>query len=148
MSALAKILLSRGHRVSGSDRRMSPAMEALQDLGMVAFASQTASNFEELKNQNLTAPLVVISSAIPESNPELLAARQLQLTVWHRSDLLAALIDQQPSIAVAGSHGKTTTSTVVTTLLNGAGEDPTAVIGGIVPCYASNGHSGLSLIHI
>ena len=142
MSALAKILLSRGHRVSGSDRRMSPTMEALQALGMVAFASQTASNFEELKNQNLTAPLVVISSAIPESNPELLAARQLQLTVWHRSDLLAALIDQQPSIAVAGSHGKTTTSTVVTTLLNGAGEDPTAVIGGIVPCYASNGHSG------
>ena len=118
MSALAKILISRGHRVSGSDRRMTPAMEALQSLGMVAFASQTASNFDELKTQNLATPLVVISSAIPDSNPELMAARQLQLTVWHRSDLLAALSDQQPSIAVAGSHGKTTTSTVVTTLLN------------------------------
>ena len=114
MSALARILLSRGHRVSGSDRKMSPAMEALQSLGMVAFASQTADNFDELKQRGFATPLVVISSAIPDNNPELAAARQLQLTVWHRSDLLAALIDQQPSIAVAGSHGKTTTSTVVT----------------------------------
>ena len=142
MSALARILLSRGHRVSGSDRRMTASMEALQSLGMVAFASQTAANFDELRRLNLAKPLVVISSAIPDTNPELIAARQLQLTVWHRSDLLAALIDQQPSIAVAGSHGKTTTSTVVTSLLHGAGEDPTAVIGGIVPCYGSNGHAG------
>ena len=142
MSALARILLSRGHQVSGSDRKMSPAMEALQSLGMLAFASQTANNFDELKTRGFATPLVVISSAIPESNAELAAARQLQLTVWHRSDLLAALIDQQPSIAVAGSHGKTTTSTVVTSLLHSAGEDPTAVIGGIVPCYGSNGHAG------
>ena len=142
MSALARILLSRGHKVSGSDRRMTASMEALQSLGMVAFASQTAANFDELRSLDLAKPLVVISSAIPDSNPELIAARQLQLTVWHRSDLLAALIDQQPSIAVAGSHGKTTTSTVVTSLLHGAGEDPTAVIGGIVPCYGSNGHAG------
>ena len=142
MSALARILLSRGHKVSGSDRRMTASMEALQSLGMVAFASQTAANFDELRSLDLAKPLVVISSAIPDSNPELIAARQLQLTVWHRSDLLAALIDQQPSIAVAGSHGKTTTSTVVTSLLQGAGEDPTAVIGGIVPCYGSNGHAG------
>ena len=142
MSALARILLSRGHKVSGSDRRMTASMEALQSLGMVAFASQTAANFDELRSLDLAKPLVVISSAIPDSNPELIAARQLQLTVWHRSDLLAALIDQQPSIAVAGSHGKTTTSTMVTSLLHGAGEDPTAVIGGIVPCYGSNGHAG------
>ena len=142
MSALARILLSRGHKVSGSDRRMTASMEALQSLGMVAFASQTAANFDELRSLDLAKPLVVISSAIPDSNPELIAARQLQLTVWHRSDLLAALIDQQPSIAVAGSHGKTTTSTVVTSLLQGAGEDPSAVIGGIVPCYGSNGHAG------
>lgn len=117
-------------------------MEALQSLGMVAFSSQTPGNFDELKSQDQARPLVVVSSAIPESNPELMAARQLQLTVWHRSDLLAALIDQQPSIAVAGSHGKTTTSTVITSLLNSAGEDPTAVIGGIVPCFGSNGHAG------
>jgi len=142
MSALAQILLSRGHHVSGSDRRLSPAMERLKAAGMVTFESQVAANFEALDHLNCCSPIVVISSAIPDQNPELVAARQRQLEVWHRSDLLAALIDQQPSIAIAGSHGKTTTSTVVTTLLQGAGEDPTAVIGGIVPCYGSNGHAG------
>ena len=142
MSALARILLSRGHQVSGSDRRMSPAMETLQSLGMVAFSSQVADNFSDLSRLGRHAPLVVVSSAIPASNPELIAAQTRELTIWHRSELLAALIDQQPSIAVAGSHGKTTTSTMVTSLLHGAGEDPTAVIGGIVPCYASNGHAG------
>ena len=135
MSALARILLSRGHRVSGSDRRLSPAMESLKTAGMVAFESQAAANFQALDRLDRSSPIVVISSAIPDHNPELVAARERQLEVWHRSDLLAALIDQQPSIAIAGSHGKTTTSTVVTTLLHGAGEDPTAVIGGIVPCF-------------
>ena len=142
MSALAQILINRGHQVSGSDRRMSPAMENLQALGMVAFGSQVPENFRELDQRGISAPLVVISSAIPDSNPELIEARERKLTIWHRSDLLAALIDQQPSIAVAGSHGKTTTSTVVTSLLHSAGEDPTAVIGGIVPCYGTNGHAG------
>ena len=142
MSALAQILIDRGHQVSGSDRRMSPAMEGLQALGMVAFGSQVPENFRELDQRGISAPLVVISSAIPDSNPELIEARERKLTIWHRSDLLAALIDQQPSIAVAGSHGKTTTSTVVTSLLHSAGDDPTAVIGGIVPCYGTNGHAG------
>ena len=142
MSALARILLSRGHQVSGSDRRISPAMETLQSLGMVAFSSQVADNFSDLSRLGRHAPLVVVSSAIPASNPELIAAQTRELTIWHRSELLAALIDQQPSIAVAGSHGKTTTSTMVTSLLHGAGEDPTAVIGGIVPCYGSNGYAG------
>ena len=142
MSALARILIDRGHQVSGSDRRMSPAMESLQAMGMVTFGSQVPENFRELDRRGTTAPLVVISSAIPDSNPELIEARERKLTIWHRSDLLAALIDQQPSIAVAGSHGKTTTSTVVTSLLHSAGEDPTAVIGGIVPCYGTNGHAG------
>ena len=89
-----------------------------------------------------TKPIVVISTAIPESNPELRQAKQQGFDIWHRSDLLAALIAQQPAIAVAGSHGKTTTSTLITTLLMQAGEDPTAVIGGVVPCLQSNGHSG------
>ena len=140
MSALAQILMVRGHQVSGSDRRLSPALESLQAQGMVTFSCQIPENFDELDQRGIATPLVVISSAIPDSNPELIEARARKLTIWHRSDLLAALIDQQPSIAVAGSHGKTTTSTVITSLLHSAGEDPTAVIGGIVPC--------LSLIHI
>jgi hypothetical protein len=87
-------------------------------------------------------PLVVISSAVPASNPELLEARRLGLPVCHRSDVLAALINSQASIAVAGSHGKTTTSTLVATLLAATGQDPTAVIGGVVPAFGSNGHHG------
>ena len=86
-------------------------------------------------------PIVVVSTAIPASNPELRRARNAGLEIWRRSDLLAALIDQQASIAVAGSRRRPT-STLITTLLIEADEDPTAIIGGIVPCLGSNGHAG------
>ncbi|MFM9103846.1 MAG: Mur ligase family protein, partial [Cyanobium sp.] len=85
---------------------------------------------------------MVLSSAVPESNPEVQEARRQGLGLCHRSDVLAALIASQPSIAVAGSHGKTTTSTLIATLLEATGHDPTAVIGGIVPAFASNGRHG------
>ena len=142
MSALALILAKRGQRVSGSEPKSSPIVKQLGDLGVEIFPEQTASTITTLTTSGTAAPQVVVSSAIPEHNPELKAAREYGLTVLHRSDVLAALIDEQPSIAVAGSHGKTTTSTVITTLLAAAGEDPTAVIGGVVPCYGSNGHAG------
>lgn len=142
MSALALILAERGHRVSGSEPKQSPIVQGLQKLGVRVFPEQLASTIETLSQGHGEAPQIVVSSAIPDHNPELKAARSLGLTVLHRSDLLAALIAEQPSIAVAGSHGKTTTSTVITTLLAAAGEDPTAVIGGVVPCYGSNGHAG------
>ena len=141
MSALARILVDRGHPVSGSDPRDTPTSRQLTQLGVTVFHQQTAGTIETLLNDG-HRPIVVISTAIPASNPELSRARAAGLDVWHRSDLLAALIDQQPSIAVAGSHGKTTTSTLITTLLIEAGEDPTAIIGGIVPCLESNGHAG------
>ena len=142
MSALALILAKRGQRVSGSEPKSSPIVKQLSDLGVEVFPEQTASTITTLTTGEAAAPQVVVSSAIPEHNPELKAAREQGLTVLHRSDVLAALIDEQPAIAVAGSHGKTTTSTVITTLLAAAGEDPTAVIGGVVPCYGSNGHAG------
>ena len=142
MSALALILAERGHSVSGSDRKLTPAMQALESKALALFGSQVSNNFAQLDASGIKAPLVVVSTAIPSTNPELIEAHRLGLTIWHRSDLLAWLIEQQPSIAVAGSHGKTTTSTVVTTLLATVGEDPTAVIGGVVPCYGSNGHTG------
>jgi len=141
MSALAKILADRGHPVSGSDPRETPTSRQLTQLGVSVFHDQTAATIEALLAKGLR-PIVVVSTAIPASNPELSRARAAELEIWHRSDLLAALIDQQPSIAVAGSHGKTTTSTLITTLLMEAGEDPTAIIGGIVPCLESNGHAG------
>ena len=142
MSALALILAKRGYQVSGSEPKQSPIVKQLGDIGVRVFPEQVASTINTLTESGAIVPQVVVSSAIPDHNPELQAARSKGLTVLHRSDVLAALIAQQPSIAVAGSHGKTTTSTVITTLLAAAGEDPTAVIGGVVPCYGSNGHAG------
>ena len=141
MSALAKILVDRGHPVSGSDPRVTPTSHQLTQLGVTVVHEQTEATIETLLS-NGRRPIVVVSTAIPTSNPELRRARDAGLEIWHRSDLLAALIDQQASIAVAGSHGKTTTSTLITTLLIEADEDPTAIIGGIVPCLGSNGHAG------
>ena len=112
MSALALILAKRGQRVSGSEPKSSPIVKQLGDLGVLVFSEQTASTITTLTTSRTEAPQVVVSSAIPEHNPELKAARDHGLTVLHRSDVLAALIDEQPSITVAGSHGKTTTSTV------------------------------------
>ena len=142
MSALARILADRGQTVSGSDPRDNATVQNLRDRGVRIFSEQTAASINTLLKAHERAPIVVISTAIPDDNPELVRARERGLDIWHRSDLLAALISQQPAIAVAGSHGKTTTSTLITTLLHQAGEDPTAVIGGIVPCIGSNGHSG------
>ena len=142
MSALARILADRGQTVSGSDPRDNATVQNLRDRGVRIFSEQTAASINTLLEAHERAPIVVISTAIPDDNPELVRARERGLDIWHRSDLLAALISQQPAIAVAGSHGKTTTSTLITTLLHQAGEDPTAVIGGIVPCIGSNGHSG------
>ena len=122
MSALARILVDRGHPVSGSDPRRNATVRQLTELGVRIFPEQSAATIQTITESGLQ-PTVVISSAIPEHNPELMEARAAGLPVWHRSDLLAALIAAQPSIAVAGSHGKTTTSTLITTLLVQAGED-------------------------
>jgi len=142
MSALALILAERGYSVSGSEPRHSAIVQQLMARGITVMDAQLASTIDRLVAGAASLPLVVVSTAIPESNPELVAARARGLSIWHRSDILAALIAEQPAMAVAGSHGKTTTSTVITTLLAAAGEDPTAVIGGVVPCFGSNGHAG------
>jgi UDP-N-acetylmuramate--alanine ligase len=148
MSALAGILAERGYVVSGSDQRRTPVAERLQHAGVRVFLEQTAATIQAAladpsrRPLVVRKPLVVISSAVPETNPELIEARRLGLTIVHRSDVLAALINSQPSIAVAGSHGKTTTSTLIATLLEAVGRDPTAVIGGIVPAFGSNGRQG------
>ncbi|MCP9857902.1 MULTISPECIES: UDP-N-acetylmuramate--L-alanine ligase [unclassified Cyanobium] len=153
MSALAGILAERGFLVSGSDPRPSPVLERLRTAGVRVFQEQTAATIaavmaglEETQGGAESALLVVISSAVPAANEELAEARRRGLAIVHRSDVLAALINDQPSIAVAGSHGKTTTSTLIATLLEAVGEDPTAVIGGIVPAFGSNGRHGQGLL--
>ncbi len=142
MSALAGILADRGFAVTGSDSRPSQALEDLRPRGVRVFRQQSASTVDAIRSGSAEPPLVVISTAVPAQNPELVAARRAGLRVVHRSDVLAALINGQASIAVAGSHGKTTTSTLIATLLAATGNDPTAIIGGMVPAFASNARSG------
>jgi UDP-N-acetylmuramate--alanine ligase len=142
MSALAAILASRGFRVSGSDPRNNAVIASLRQAGVRIFHEQQPATIAAISEGQMVNPLVVLSSAVPQSNPEVQEARRLGFPLCHRSDVLAALIAGQPSIAVAGSHGKTTTSTLIATLLEATGGDPTAVIGGIVPAFGSNGRQG------
>ena len=142
MSALAGILAERGYAVSGSDPRDHAVLDRLRRLGVRVFLEQSATTVAAIRSGTSVSPLVVISSAVPETNPELAEARRMGLAICHRSDVLAALINSQPSIAVAGSHGKTTTSSLIATLLAATNHDPTAVIGGIVPAFGSNGRHG------
>ncbi len=135
-------MVKKGFGVSGSDNKKTIDLQFLIEQGLQLFPNQSASNIPYICRGLNTSPVVVVSSAIPKSNPELKAAQSAQLKIWHRSDLLAWLMTEQISIAVAGSHGKTTTSTFISTLFAFCGEDPTAVIGGLVPHYASNGHAG------
>ena len=151
MSAIAGILADRGFGVSGSDPKDNAVLADLRSRGVRVFLHQSAATITAIlatpspelgQAQPAPRPLVVVSSAVPSSNPELTEARRLGLEVCHRSDVLGALIRSQSAIAIAGSHGKTTTSTMVATLLAGTNQDPTAVIGGIVPAFGSNGRSG------
>jgi len=142
MSALAGILAERGYAVSGSDPRDHAVLDRLRRLGVRVFLEQSAATVAAIRSGTSVAPQVVISSAVPETNPELIEARRVGLAICHRSDVLASLINSQASIAVAGSHGKTTTSSLVATLLAATHHDPTAVIGGIVPAFSSNGRHG------
>ena len=142
MSAIAGILADRGFQVSGSDPRDNAVLQDLRSRGVRVFREQNAATISAIRSGISTPPLVVVSSAVPASNPELVEAQRVGLTITHRSDVLASLIAGQSSIAVAGSHGKTTTSTLVASLLHATNHDPTAVIGGIVPAFGSNGRSG------
>ena len=142
MSALAGILVERGFSVSGSDPKSSPVLRRLAARGVKVFGEQSEATILRLLAEGGSPPWVVLSSAVRQTNPEVAEALRQGLQLCHRSDVLAALINSQPSIAVAGSHGKTTTSTLIATLLEATGQDPTAVIGGIVPAFDSNGRQG------
>ena len=141
MSALAEILMARGFRVSGSDIRHSRTVKALGQAGARITLQQGPEAVNALRRDD---PLVVISSAIKQDNPELVAIRAAGgMEVIHRSDLLAHLLASHPgSVAVAGAHGKTTTSTILSTILMETGLDPTVVVGGVVPWFGSNGRHG------
>ena len=138
MSALAMILAKNGYSISGSDQKKSLTLKQLADNQVHIFQSQEESNIDQIIKVYGKNILVVRSSAIREDNLELCKAKKYNLIINHRSEILAFLIEQKRSIIVSGSHGKTTTSTYITTLFAYANKNPTAIIGGIVPLYKRN----------
>lgn len=135
MSGIAEVLLNHGYRVQGSDLKAGKITDRLAAIGAQIFIGQKAENLDG-------AEVVVISSAIKPGNPELDAARQQGLPVVRRAEMLAELMRLKSNIAVAGTHGKTTTTTMVATLLDAGGLDPTVVNGGIIHAYGSNARMG------
>ena len=135
MSGIAEVLLHAGYTVQGSDLKRSKITNRLEDLGATIFEGQQARNLEG-------AEVVVISSAIKRGNPELDEARRIGLPVVRRAEMLAELMRLRSNIAVAGTHGKTTTTTMVAALLDAGGIDPTVINGGIIHAYGSNARVG------
>ena len=135
MSGIAEVLLNHGYRVQGSDRKASDITRRLEGLGATIFLGQSAGNLDG-------AEVVVISSAIKPGNPELDAARARGLPVVRRAEMLAELMRLKSNVAVAGTHGKTTTTTLVATLLDAGGLDPTVINGGVIHAYGSNARPG------
>jgi len=132
MSALAYILVKQKFKVTGSDLRATNLTYQLQTMGVTFFEGQTANNLEAYQTHTgySQLPQVICSTAIRNTNPELQAAQALGCPIFHRSDILAALIQRSAGIAVAGTHGKTTTSSMIGYVLLEGGLDPTIVVGG------------------
>ncbi len=137
MSALAKILVEKGYTVSGSDVKESVMTGVLRDLGAKVFIGQRAENVQDTE-------AIVVSSAIREENPEVVEAKRLGLKRLHRSDVNAFLINTSKGIAVAGAHGKTTTTSMLGVSLDYEGVSPSIIIGGEVDYLGSNAKLGKS----
>jgi UDP-N-acetylmuramate--alanine ligase len=138
MSSIAEVLLNLGYTISGSDVKLSPITTRLAGLGAKIHEGHAAANVTGAK-------AVVVTSAVDESNPEIQEARHLQIPVIPRGELLAELMRLKFGIAVGGSHGKTTTTSMIATILNFAGLDPTVVVGGKVATMGgSNARVGKS----
>lgn len=135
MSGLARVLNDRGIAVTGSDLRASRYATALEDAGVRVFIGHSAENVGDPE-------VVVVSAAIPEWNPELAAAHQRGIPVWPRAKMLAHLAGDDKTLAVAGTHGKTTTSSMLATTLLGMGLDPTLLIGGELNDIGANARCG------
>ncbi|MDL1870695.1 UDP-N-acetylmuramate--L-alanine ligase [Deltaproteobacteria bacterium PRO3] len=135
MSGIAEVLLNLGYRISGSDQKRSPITARLKKKGARIHYGHKASHIEG-------AQVVVISSAVRPSNPEVVAAKKAGIPVIPRAEMLAELMRLKYGIAVAGSHGKTTTTSLVGQVLSGAGMDPTMVIGGRLNSLRSNAKLG------
>ena len=135
MNGIAEVLANQGFDVSGSDLQASRATAHLRDLGVRVVIGHDARHVEGVD-------VLVVSSAVPASNPEVVRARELRIPVVPRAQMLAELMRFKRGIAVAGTHGKTTTTSLTASLLAEAGLDPTFVIGGVVNAWGSNARLG------
>ena len=135
MSGIAEILAELGYSVQGSDQSENNNVRRLRSLGIDVKTPQHPDNLEH-------AALVVKSTAIKDDNVELVEARQRFLPVVHRAEMLGELMRLRWSVAVAGTHGKTTTTSLVATLLHSASIDPTVINGGIISSWGSNARLG------
>ena len=135
MSGIAEVLLNMGYEVAGSDLSLGPVIQRLTSLGATIAHGHSADNLED-------AQVVVRSSAIALDNPELIKARELGIPIIARAEMLAELMRLKTGIAVAGTHGKTTTTSFLATIFKDAGLDPTVIIGGILNAYGSNAMLG------
>ncbi len=137
MCGIAEVLLNHGYDISGSDLRASASTQRLQDLGATVFIGHRAEQVQG-------ADALVVSTAIDEGNAEIIAARGLRLPIVKRAGMLAELMRYRHGIAVAGTHGKTTTTSLVASILAEAGRDPTYVIGGLLNSAGTNARLGAS----
>jgi UDP-N-acetylmuramate--alanine ligase len=135
MSGIAEVLLNLHYKVQGSDAADNANVKRLRDKGADVFVGHDAANLGE-------AAVVVVSTAIKRNNPELAAAREKRLPVVRRAEMLAELMRLKQCVAIAGTHGKTTTTSLVATLLDAAGLDPTVINGGIINAYGTNARLG------
>jgi len=135
MSGIAEVMLNLGYKVCGSDSKKSAITERLESLGILIFIGHEVTNIDSVE-------VVVISSAVGIENPELKAARKKGIPIVKRAEMLAELMRLKSNIAVAGSHGKTTTTSMIAALLDGGNFDPTVINGGIIHAYDSNARLG------
>ncbi|WP_176084146.1 UDP-N-acetylmuramate--L-alanine ligase [Martelella sp. HB161492] len=135
MSGIAEVLNNLGYRVQGSDQAESANVQRLREKGIDVAIGHAAENLKD-------AEVVVVSSAIRRTNPELAAARERLLPIVRRAEMLAELMRFRDAIAIGGTHGKTTTTSLVATLLEAGGLDPTVINGGIINAYGTNARMG------
>ncbi len=141
LSAIARVLLERGYQVSGSDRASSPFADDLQASGAVITIGHA--------DENITAPQYVVrSSAIPDDNPEVLTAMRAGIPVYKRSNFLPILLEGQNCMAIAGTHGKTTTTAMTAWVLSQAGLDPSYIIGSVSKNFDRNAHAGSGTVFV
>ena len=135
MSAIAKVLLEMGYTITGSDLNKSDTINKLKKNGAIVFTGHSSENIHD-------AQAIVVSTAISDTNPEVLRAREMDIPIFHRADIIAQLMLQFVGIAVAGAHGKTTTTAMIAVMLEHAGVDPTVIIGGEVDYLNGNAKLG------